>query len=96
MSTKLKVALIAAAAIAGGAAVAGASGDDDAADQPITGPALERASRIAVAHLGGGTVTGTEVGDEQGYYEVEVTRPDGHEVDVHLDRGFTVLGTETD
>ncbi len=96
MRNKLKVFLIAIAALGGGVAVAGATADDDAADTPITGAALERASRIAVAHVGGGTVTGSEVGDEEGYFEVEVTRPDGGEVDVHLDRAFKVLGAEAE
>jgi uncharacterized membrane protein YkoI len=70
--------------------------DDDAAEQPITGSPLEKASEAALDHVGGGEVTGTEVGDEEGYYEVEVTRADGSQVDVHLDRGFDVLGTEGD
>lgn len=70
--------------------------DDDATEKPITGSSLERASQAALAHTGGGEVTETEVGDEEGYYEVEVTRADGSQVDVHLDRGFEVLGTEGD
>jgi uncharacterized membrane protein YkoI len=70
--------------------------DDDATEQPITGSALDRASETALAHVGGGEVTETEVGDEEGYYEVEVTRADGSQVDVHLNRGFDVLGTEGD
>ena len=70
--------------------------DDDAAEQQITGASLEKASEAALDHVGGGEVTGTEVGDEEGYYEVEVTRADGSQVDVHLDRGFDVLGTESD
>ncbi len=70
--------------------------DDDATEKPITGSSLEQASQTALAHVGGGEVTGTEVGDEEGYYEVEVTRDDGSQVDVHLDRGFDVLGTEGD
>jgi uncharacterized membrane protein YkoI len=70
--------------------------EDDAAEQPITGASLEKASEAALDHVGGGEVTGTEVGDEEGYYEVEITRADGSQVDVHLDRGFDVLGTEGD
>ena len=69
--------------------------DDDAAEQQITGAALEKASEAALDHAGG-EVTGTEVGGEEGYYEVEITRADGSQVDVHLDRGFDVLGTEGD
>jgi uncharacterized membrane protein YkoI len=77
----------------GGAAVAAASGGDDGSDQPITGTALDRASGVALEHTGGGRVTDSEVGDEEGYYEVEVTPPDGSSVDVYLDRNFNVIGT---
>jgi hypothetical protein len=41
-------------------------------------------------------VTETEVGDEEGAYEVEVTRADGSQVDVHLDKDFNVLGAAAD
>lgn len=84
-----------AAAIAAGAGVAGASGGDDT-EQPITGADLQRASQAALAHTGGGTVTETEVGDEESYYEVEVTLDDGTQVDVQLDRSFRVVGDESD
>ena len=43
-----------------------------------------------------GTVTETEVGDEESYYEVEVTRPDGSQVDVQLDRDFNVVSSSAD
>lgn len=69
------------------------SGDSDT---PITGPDIERASAAALAHLGGGRVTDTEVGDEESYYEVEVTLDDGRQVDVQLDENFNVVGTEED
>jgi uncharacterized membrane protein YkoI len=95
----IKRALIAGGAIAaiaaGGAAVAVASGDDDATERPITGTALDRASEAALANTPG-RVTATEAEDEEGAYEVEVTRPDGSQVDVHLDRDFHVIGTEGD
>ena len=68
-----------------------AGGDSE---DPITGDALERASEAALAHTGGGTVTDTEVGDEESYYEVEVTREDGSQVDVELDENFNVVGDE--
>ena len=70
--------------------------DDDATEQPITGSSLEQASKAALDHVGGGEVTETEVDDEEGYYEVEVTRADGSQVDVHLDRSFDVLGVDGD
>ena len=47
-------------------------------------------------HTGGGKVTETEVGDEEGAYEVEVTRADGSQVDVHLDKGFNVINQADD
>ena len=55
-----------------------------------------RAEEAALAETGGGRVTGTEVGDEESYYEVEVTLPDGRQVDVQLDQDFTVVGSESD
>jgi uncharacterized membrane protein YkoI len=101
MTDKLKGALIAAVVIAalavGGVAIAGAAGgDDDGSEKPISGSALDRASTAALEHTGGGRVTDSEVGDEEGYYEVEVTRGDGSQVDVHLDRDFNVLGGQAD
>jgi uncharacterized membrane protein YkoI len=85
--------LVAVAAIAAGIAV-GSGGRDS--ETPITGTALERASDAALAHTGGGRVTDTEAGDEEGAYEVEVTLADGSEVDVHLDAAFNVLGDEAE
>ena len=95
MTTKLKGTAIA----AGGVAIATAGGgddDDDGTERPITGSALRSAGDAALEHTGGGRVTETEVGDEESYYEVEVTRGDGSQVDVQLDRGFKVVGTEGD
>lgn len=75
------------------------SEDDDDLDEidvSLTGTALERASAVALAYVGEGRVTDSEIGDEEGYYEIEITREDGSEVDVHLDQKFRVLGTESD
>ena len=68
--------------------------DDD--ETPIAGDALAKASAAALQYTGGGTVTDSEVGDEEGYYEVEVTLSDGTEVDVHLDQNFRVMGSDAD
>ena len=84
--------VVAIAGTAGGAVIA--TGGDD--EQPITGSALDQASEAALNHTGGGRVTGTEVGDEESFYEVEVTRDDGSQVDVQLDEGFNVVGDEAD
>jgi uncharacterized protein with LGFP repeats len=93
---KILIAGVAALAVAaGGVGVAVAGGNDDA-EAPIRGGALEKASAAALEHTGGGRVSETEVGDEESYYEVEVTRDDGSQVDVQLDRGFNVVGGEAD
>ncbi len=86
-----------AAVVAGGAGLAVAGGvGDDGGDTPITGPALDQASRAALDHTGQGSVSETEVGDEESYYEVEVTLDDGSQTDVQLDRGFNVVGQQAD
>ena len=101
MAGRRKGALIAASVIAalgaGGAAIAGAAGGgDDGEGKAITGGALDKASAVALHHTGGGRVTGAELQDEEGYYEIEVTRPDGSQVDVHLDSHFKVLDRKGD
>ncbi|MFQ5556047.1 MAG: hypothetical protein ACE5GB_00810 [Acidimicrobiales bacterium] len=90
----LIVADIAAAAVAAGTVTTAAGGDDS--EVPITGPALERASAVALAHTAGGRVTETEIGDEDSFYEVEVTLDDGSQVDVQLDEDFEVVGSVAD
>jgi hypothetical protein len=78
---------------AGGASVvtAARSGSLDDGEQTIQGDALPRASKAALAATGGGRVTGTEVGDEDSYYEVEVTLDNGRQVDVQLDEAFHLV-----
>jgi uncharacterized membrane protein YkoI len=88
------VVVVALVALSAGIALASGKGDDSAA--PITGKALARASTTALASTGSGKVTETEVNDEDGYYEVEVTLDGGKQVDVHLDRGFRLLSTKAD
>ncbi len=97
MKSKTKWSALAAATVAivaAGAGVAAATGGGDDAEQPITGDALDKASAAALEHTGGGTVTDTEVGDEESYYEVEVTLPGGGETDVQLDQDFNVVSSE--
>ena len=77
-----------------GAATAAGPGPDETGDPSLTAIDLQRASEAAVAAAGGGRVTAAEVDD--GAYEVEVTLDDGTEVDVQLDRDFTVVGTWRD
>lgn len=84
--------------------ITGAEEADDAAedeaegeDTPITNErAREQASQAALDYVGEGRVSDTEVGDEEGYYEIEITLDSGRQVDVHLDENFNVLGREDD
>ena len=78
-----------------GAGIAYANGGASG-EQQATGPGIEKAKSVTLDQTNGGRVTGTEVGDEEGYYEVEVTRDDGSRVDVHLDRDFNVLSAPAD
>lgn len=96
--TKLLTAgvVVVASGAAGTSMAIAAAGDDDATDTPITEPALSTASEAALEHTGGGVVTGTEVGDEESLYEVEVRLPDGTQVDVQLDASFAVVGENAD
>lgn len=91
---------VAALGIAGVATGIAAGGLEDS-EEPITGEALVQASAAALAYTDstfgpGGRVTETEVGDEESYYEVEVTLSDGRQVDVQLDEDFKVVGSEAD
>jgi uncharacterized membrane protein YkoI len=102
-STKVTsgIAIGAALVAATGLAVANATSgedepDDDGTETAITGDALERASDVALDHTGGGRVTDSEIGDEESYYEIEVTLDNGDQVDVQLDQSFNVVGDEND
>ncbi len=70
--------------------------EDKEMEIQVTGTALEKASAAALAYIGEGRVTDSEVGDEEGSYEIEITLDNGDEVDVHLDEEFNVLSTDED
>ena len=102
MKTTTRIALggaiVAVALSLGGVAVANAASqgnDPEEVDTAITGTALADASAAALAFTGEGSVTGTEVGDEESYYEVEVTLGTGTEVDVQLDESFRIVGSKS-
>jgi hypothetical protein len=97
--------LVIAAAVAmllalGGAGIAYANGG--ISEEQVTGPDAEKAKSAAIAAVGGGTLTEVERDDgDDGYgtsgvYEVEVTREDGSQVEVHLDGDYNVVGQEAD
>ena len=83
------------AALAGGGAAWATAGAGDN-DKPLAGSALDKATAAALAHVGGGTVTETEVGDDGAAYGVEVRLDDGSVVEVNLDENFEVIGQEAD
>lgn len=89
------VTAVGAAAVVIGTGIAAAQ-PDDGDGTPITGDALTKATQAALAFTGGGTVTQTEVGDEESYYQVEVTLADGRQTDVNLDPEFHVVGSKTE
>jgi hypothetical protein len=92
------IAVIGTVAALGGASagIAYAVGGDS--DSPATGPDAEKAKRVALQAVGGGTVGEVERqdGDGPAGYEVEVQRNDGSSVEVRLDRDFDVLGQAAD
>ena len=93
--------LVIAAAVAmfvalGGAGIAYANGGDS--EEQLTGPEAQKVKSAALAAVGGGTVTEVERddGNGTGAFEVEVTRDDGSQLEVHLDGGYDVVGQAAD
>jgi len=83
---------------AGVAYATGSSGDDSGSgdgSEQSTGPGMDQAKIVALEQVNG-RGTATEFQDEEGYYEVEVTKPDGTQVDVHLDKNYNVLDVQSD
>src|SRR5215218_6462089 len=81
--------------VGAGVAYASGSGGGDS-EQQASGSGIEKAKNVALDYTNGGHVSGTEVGDEEGYYEVEITKDDGSQVDVHLDKNYNLLSTPAD
>ena len=93
--TRIATAVAAVIVIGGGAGIAAAASSGDS-ETPITGTDLQHASQVALTHTGQGRVTGTEVGDEESYYQIEVTLDNGSQIDVQLDKEFHVVTTNGD
>ncbi len=74
--------------------------DDNGADfeERLTGLDVQKAKSAAIAAVGGGTLTEVERddGNGTGAFEVEVTRDDGSQIEVHLDGHYNVVGQEPD
>jgi hypothetical protein len=91
------IAAVAAALAAGGVGIANAVGGGDSEEQ-VAGPDAEKAKSAALDAAGGGTVTEVEFQESgsEGFYEIEVQRDDGSQVEVHLDDRFQPVGTAAD
>ena len=78
--------------------------DDNGADseEGLTGPDAQKAKSAAIAAVGGGTISEVERDDgDDGYgtsgaFEVEVTRDEGSQLEVHLDSDYNVVGRQAD
>lgn len=68
----------------------------DDAEPALSGDALTRAGEAALAVTGGGRVTDSEAGDEDSFYEVEVTLQDGRQFDVQLETAFHFVSSSSD
>jgi uncharacterized membrane protein YkoI len=91
---KLLVAAAVALMLLVGAGVAYATGSGDSSGQ-ATGTDLQKAKSVALQQVNG-RVTGSEVGDEEGSYQIEVTKDDGTQVDVNIDKNFNVINAQAD
>jgi len=85
---------VALAIMGGGTGIAIATSGDD--DTPLRGSTLEQATAAALAAVGSGTVTETEVGDDGAAYSVEIRLDDGSQVEVGLDEDFNVIARTGD
>jgi hypothetical protein len=94
--TLVIAAVVATLVALGGAGIAYANGGDS--EEQLTGPDAEKAKSAAIAAVGGGTVTEVERDDGigAGGFEVEVTREDGSQLEVHLDGDYNVVGQQAD
>lgn len=90
---KIGAATVVVAALAGGGVAWKAAGDRD---ESVTGSEADRAAAAAVAHVGGGQPTEVEKAEGGAGWEVEIERADGSSVEVNLDQGYHVVGTQQD
>lgn len=78
------------AGIGAGFANANNSGDESS-DLPVSGTALDEATKAALAETGGGTVVDSEIEDNG--YEIEVNLDNGTQVEVELDLKYAVVSS---
>ncbi len=71
----------------------GGHGGPGMGETPLTGADADKATAAAVAEIPGGTVLRVET-DADGTYEAHVTKADGTEVEVKMDKDFNVTSVE--
>jgi hypothetical protein len=93
-----RLAVIAAAVVAVGAGGVGIAQAVSDSEEPVTGPEADKATAAALEAAGGGSVLEIERqdGDGAGFYEVEVRREDGSQVEIHLTAQFEPVGSAAD
>ena len=92
-TTSFSPRLAAVGAISALALTLAACGGSD--DEALSSGDRQKASAAALAYVGGGAVTDAERGDgdDQYEYQVEVTLPNGTDIDVELDDAFKVTNS---
>jgi hypothetical protein len=98
MKVDRRLAVIAAAVVALGAGGVGIAQAVSGSEKPVTGPDADKAASAALEAAGGGSVLEVERQDDDGagFYEVEVRREDGSEVEIHLSAQFEPVGSAAD
>jgi hypothetical protein len=89
----LSITAVAVLALAG---VALASGTFESDDPSLTGPQAEQAKAAALRFVAGTAGVVERDGEDDATWEVEVTKPDGSQVDVRLDAALKLVATEGD
>ena len=99
MNRKTKLAAVGVSAVAlaaGGVGIAQAVGGGESEGQ-VTGTEADKAKRAALEAVGGGRVLEVEREDDgRAGWEVEVSRNDGQQVEVHLDSDLKRVGVQGD
>jgi len=93
--TKIGIGVAAGVLVLSGSAIGIASAVGGDGDE-VSGTAADQARAAAVQSVPGGKAGAVEAetGEGTAAYGVTVTKPDGSAVEVHLDNGFHVLGTQ--
>ena len=67
------------------------SAEHEDAEKPVSGEAADKAKAAALQEVGEGTAGDVTTDYFGNGYEVTVTKSDGSEVEIHLDRSFNVM-----